>query len=109
MIVAVIYIPPDTNAKIAMKNFIASISRLQALHPDWAYYCLGLLATYVVCFLDSIFYVLMLNNWTVDLRKAVALDGMHECVLRVCADQLAGVFMDIFNLSLAQELALVWS
>jgi hypothetical protein len=38
----------------------------------------------------------------VNLRKAAGPDGIPSCFLRACADQLAGVFMDIFNLSLPQ-------
>ncbi len=37
----------------------------------------------------------------VNIRKAVGLDGIPGCVLRACAFQLAGVFTDIFNLSLS--------
>jgi hypothetical protein len=39
----------------------------------------------------------------VNPRKASGPDGIPRCVLRACADQLAGVFMDIFNLSLSQS------
>ena len=39
----------------------------------------------------------------VNPRKAVGPDGIPSRVLRACADQLAGVFMDIFNLSLSQS------
>ena len=35
--------------------------------------------------------------------KAAGPDGINSRVLRTCADQLAGVFMDIFNLSLSQS------
>jgi hypothetical protein len=35
--------------------------------------------------------------------KAASPDGIPSCVLRACADQLAGVFTDIFNLSLSQS------
>jgi hypothetical protein len=34
--------------------------------------------------------------------KVAGPDGIPSCVLRACADQLAGVFMDIFILSLLQ-------
>jgi hypothetical protein len=30
-------------------------------------------------------------------------DGITSCVLKACEDQLAGVFTDIFNLSLSQS------
>ena len=36
-------------------------------------------------------------------RKAAGPDGIPSRVLRACADQLAGVFMDIFNQSLSQS------
>ena len=36
-------------------------------------------------------------------RKAAGPDGIPTRVLRACADQLAGVFMDIFNQSLSQS------
>jgi hypothetical protein len=36
-------------------------------------------------------------------RRAIGPDGIPSRVLRACADQLAGVFMDIFNLSLSQS------
>jgi hypothetical protein len=36
-------------------------------------------------------------------RKAVGPDCIHSNVLRACADQLAGVFKDIFNRSLSQS------
>uniref|UniRef100_A0A4W5KCQ4 Ring finger protein 123 n=1 Tax=Hucho hucho TaxID=62062 RepID=A0A4W5KCQ4_9TELE len=35
--------------------------------------------------------------------KAAGPDGIPSRILRACADQLAGVFMDIFNLSLSQS------
>ncbi|KAF7712006.1 hypothetical protein HF521_001017, partial [Silurus meridionalis] len=38
----------------------------------------------------------------VDARKAAGPDGIPGRVLRACAGQLAQVFTDIFNLSLAQ-------
>jgi hypothetical protein len=40
----------------------------------------------------------------VDPRKAAGPDGIPSRVLRACTDQLAGVFMDIFNQSLSQSL-----
>ena len=39
----------------------------------------------------------------VNPRKAAGQDGIISPVLRACTDQLAGVFMDIFNLSLSQS------
>ena len=36
-------------------------------------------------------------------RKADSPDGIPSCVLRACADQLAGVFTNIFNKSLSQS------
>ena len=39
----------------------------------------------------------------VNPRKAAGPDSIPSCVLRACADQLAGVFTDIFNLSLSQS------
>ena len=36
-------------------------------------------------------------------RKAAGPDGIPSRALRACADQLAGVFTDIFNLSLSQS------
>ena len=39
----------------------------------------------------------------VNPRKAAGPDGISSRVLRACADQLAGVFTDIFNLSLSQS------
>ena len=38
----------------------------------------------------------------VNPHKADGPDGIPSGVLRACADQLAGVFADIFNLSLSQ-------
>ena len=37
------------------------------------------------------------------IYKAAGLDGLPGHVLRACADQLAGVFTDIFNLSLSES------
>ncbi len=37
----------------------------------------------------------------VNVRKAAGPDGITGCVLRSCADQLAGLFTSIFNESLA--------
>ncbi|CDQ96818.1 unnamed protein product [Oncorhynchus mykiss] len=39
----------------------------------------------------------------VNIHKAAGLDGLPGCVLRACADQLAGVFTDIFNMSLIES------
>ncbi|KAK3559409.1 hypothetical protein QTP86_013360 [Hemibagrus guttatus] len=39
----------------------------------------------------------------VNLRKATGPDGIPGCVLKNCADQLAGVFTRIFNQSLSQS------
>ena len=39
----------------------------------------------------------------VNIHKAVGLDGLPGRVLRACADQLAGVFTDIFNMSLIES------
>ena len=39
----------------------------------------------------------------VNPRKAACPDGIPSRLLRACADQLAGVFTDIFNLSLPQS------
>lgn len=44
----------------------------------------------------------MSNLKKIDIRKAAGPDGVSGCILRECADQLAGVFTDIFNLSLKQ-------
>ena len=35
----------------------------------------------------------------VNIHKAAGPDGLPGCVLKACADQLASVFTDIFNLS----------
>uniref|UniRef100_A0A673ZB86 Reverse transcriptase domain-containing protein n=1 Tax=Salmo trutta TaxID=8032 RepID=A0A673ZB86_SALTR len=40
---------------------------------------------------------------SVNFRKAAGPDGIPSRVLRACADQLAGVFTDIFNQSLSQS------
>jgi hypothetical protein len=40
----------------------------------------------------------------VNIHKAVGPDGLPGHVLRACADQLASVFTDIFNLSLAESI-----
>ncbi|MCJ8732086.1 hypothetical protein PDJAM_G00206930 [Pangasius djambal] len=42
----------------------------------------------------------------INARKAAGPDGIPGRVLRACAEQLAGVFTDIFNLSLAQTVVL---
>ena len=39
----------------------------------------------------------------VNTRKAVGPDGIPSRILRACADQLSGVFMNIFNCSLSQS------
>jgi hypothetical protein len=39
----------------------------------------------------------------VNIHKAAGPDGLPGCVLRACADQLAGVFTDIFNMSLIES------
>ena len=39
----------------------------------------------------------------VNPSKAVGTDGIPSLVLKACADQLAGVFTDIFNQSLSQS------
>ena len=39
----------------------------------------------------------------VNPRKAAGPDGIPSHILRACADQLAGVFTNIFNLSLSQS------
>ena len=39
----------------------------------------------------------------VNIHKAAGPDGLPGRVLRACADQLAGVFTDIFNLSLTES------
>ena len=36
-------------------------------------------------------------------HKAAGPDRLPECVVRACADQLAGVFTDIFNMSLIES------
>ena len=35
-------------------------------------------------------------------RKAAGPDNISPCLLRLCADQLSGVFTDIFSVSLSQ-------
>jgi hypothetical protein len=39
----------------------------------------------------------------VNIHKTAGPDGLPECILRACTDQLASVFTDIFNLSLTQS------
>jgi hypothetical protein len=39
----------------------------------------------------------------VNIHKAAGPDGLQESVLRACADQLASVFTEIFNLSLSES------
>ena len=39
----------------------------------------------------------------VNMHKAVGPDGLPGRVLRACVDQLAGVFTDIFNMSLIES------
>jgi hypothetical protein len=39
----------------------------------------------------------------VNLHKAAGPDGLSVCVLRTCADELTGVFTDIFNLYLIES------
>ena len=39
----------------------------------------------------------------VNIHKAAGPEGLPGCVLRACADQLASVFTDIFNLSLTES------
>ena len=40
----------------------------------------------------------------VNIHKAAGPDRLPGCVLRACADQLASVFTDIFNLSLTESI-----
>ena len=40
----------------------------------------------------------------VNIHKAAGPDGLQGRVLRACADQLAGVFTDIFNMSLIESI-----
>ena len=40
----------------------------------------------------------------VNIHKAEGSDGLPGCVLRACADQLVGVFTDIFNMSVILSL-----
>jgi hypothetical protein len=42
----------------------------------------------------------------VNIHKAAGPDGLPGRVLRACADQLASVFIDIFNLSLSKSVIL---
>ena len=39
----------------------------------------------------------------VNIHKAAGPDGLPRCVLRACAEQLASVFTDIFNISLSES------
>ena len=39
----------------------------------------------------------------VTIHKAAGPEGLPGCILRACADQLASVFTDIFNLSLSES------
>ena len=39
----------------------------------------------------------------VNIHKAAGPDGLPECVLKACTDQLASVFTDIFNLFLSES------
>ena len=39
----------------------------------------------------------------VNIHKAAGPDGLPGCVLWACAHQLAGVFTDIFNMSLIES------
>ena len=39
----------------------------------------------------------------VNIHKAAGPDGLPGCVLRACADQLTGIFTDIFNMSLIKS------
>ena len=41
---------------------------------------------------------------SVNPRKAAGLDGVLSKVLQACADQLAGIFTKIFNISLSQAI-----
>ena len=45
---------------------------------------------------------------SVNTRKGAGPDGIPSRVLRACSDQLADVFMDIFNLSLSQSAVPTW-
>ena len=40
--------------------------------------------------------------YQVNTRKATGPDGIPGCILRACAEQVAGIFTAIFNLSLSQ-------
>ena len=39
----------------------------------------------------------------VNIHEAAGPDGLPGCVLHACADQLASVFIDIFNMSLIES------
>ena len=41
IVAAAIYVPPDANVKIAMKELCAAISKLQTTHPDGAFIVAG--------------------------------------------------------------------
>jgi hypothetical protein len=45
----------------------------------------------------------------VNIHKAAGPDGFPGCVLRACADQLASVFTDIFDLSLSESVIPTYS
>ncbi|CAM4597207.1 unnamed protein product [Leuciscus chuanchicus] len=53
-------------------------------------------------FQDTVFYSVVKVLSRVNIRKAAGPDGIPGRVWRTCAEQLSGVFTDIFNLSLAQ-------
>ena len=44
----------------------------------------------------------------VNIHKAAGPDGLPGRVLRACADELAGVFTDIFNTSLIETVIPTW-
>lgn len=41
IIAAAVYVPPDANANVAMKELCAAVSKLQTLHPDGAFIVAG--------------------------------------------------------------------
>ena len=116
-VVTAAYIPPDANAKLAMKELHAAISKQQTSHPEAAFIVAGdfnhssqrfdrdnqeavikavLTTDHQPLTLSSTDMCAALSR--INARKAAGPDGIPGRMFRACAGQLAEVLTDIFNL-----------
>ncbi|KAI5094887.1 protein GUCD1 [Silurus meridionalis] len=136
IVVTAAYIPPEANAKLAIEELRAALSKQQSAHPEGAITVAGdfnhsnlrsvlpkchhivSCSTRVDKTLDQVYTNIPGAYTSIPLPhlahfhsqqltsiqrcKAGGPDGILGRVFRACARQLAKVFTDIFNLSLAQ-------